>query len=241
MTAIAYPNHKATDRVREVCGNCGGSGVYNAPTSITFYTPAVGTESAGCFACHGTGYRSILVSSVRARARRAERQAAQRKAAAARYVAEREAEEARNAATRDAWVAKHPDLAAVLEDLRGDFGADMRSVLNSGANFTERQIAALQRIAEQRASEPAPAPVIEGRIEITGTVRTTKWVDNDYGGSMKMLIVDDRGFKVWGTVPASLEIDAGVRVTFTATVEASRDDETFGFYKRPTKVKVLPA
>lgn len=62
-----------------------------------------------------------------------------------------------------------------------------------------------------------------------------------------MLVLDDRGFKVWGTVPAALERDEhggmtvgtiaekGDRVTFTARLEPSSDDETFGFFKRPRR------
>jgi len=66
-----------------------------------------------------------------------------------------------------------------------------------------------------------------------------------------MLDKETDGNKVWGTVPeaaflndpesgSTLPLDAlkGREVEFTAAVERSRDDEHFGFYKRPTKVTV---
>ena len=65
---------------------------------------------------------------------------------------------------------------------------------------------------------------------------TTKWQDSHFGITLKMLVRDDRGFKVWGTVPSSLpNTESGDRVTFIAAVEASDDDETFGFFKRPRR------
>lgn len=41
------------------------------------------------------------------------------------------------------------------------------------------------------------------------------------------------GSEVW------FEKAKGRRIQFTATVEASRDDKSFGFFKRPTKGQVL--
>jgi hypothetical protein len=119
-----------------------------------------------------------------------------------------------------------------------------------------RDMARSERIAEERAAREAreaetSSPVVEGRIVVVGEVLTTKWQENDYGGSLKMLVRDDRGFKVWGTVPASIDLVGDVgqqrglghgdRVRFTATVEASGDDKTFGFFKRPTKAELLDA
>jgi hypothetical protein len=104
-----------------------------------------------------------------------------------------------------------------------------------------RDMARTERRATERAAEQAEAqPVVEGKITVEGKVLTIKWQDSDYGGSLKMLVADDRGFKVWGTVPRSIDsVERGDHVRFNATVEASRDDETFGFYKRPTKAEVL--
>lgn len=100
--------------------------------------------------------------------------------------------------------------------------------------------------AAERELENANAEAITaGKQMITGEIISTKWVDGFAYGQrvLKMVVKDDRGFKVWGTVPRSI-IEAndeplkGQRVTFTATVQASNDDDKFGFFKRPTKAAI---
>jgi hypothetical protein len=92
--------------------------------------------------------------------------------------------------------------------------------------------------------EAAPkVPVITGeKVEINGTIINTSTVENDYGTRYVITVLDDRGFKVWGTEPSKCwGCKVGDRIAFTAsTVEASDKDETFGFYKRPTKVVHTP-
>lgn len=79
----------------------------------------------------------------------------------------------------------------------------------------------------------------EGRVEITGSILCFKWQSSDYGDVLKMLVQDDRGFRVWGTVPKSLDdAERGSRVTFTATLTQSSRDAKFGFFKRPTKAAI---
>lgn len=98
--------------------------------------------------------------------------------------------------------------------------------------------------AKQRELENANAePIVAGKQVITGEVMSLKTQYSQYGEVTKMLVKDDRGFKVFGTVPqaiwdAAYELDIevkGQRVQFTATVEASKTDNKFGFFKRPTK------
>lgn len=125
--------------------------------------------------------------------------------------------------------------------------------------LTDRQIAAAAKVireADERrraeAKRRAEArPVVEGRGQIEGTVISTKWADGHFAYSpmvAKMTVQDDRGFRVYGTVPAPLldEVDdlsalRGRRVRFMAQAETSRDDETFGFFKRPTKTVLTRA
>lgn len=88
----------------------------------------------------------------------------------------------------------------------------------------------------RKVQEAAEAqPVVEGRITVEGQVLSTKWQESVYGGSLKMLVKDDRGFKVWGTVPSCIDPEKGDHVAFTATVKVSGDDPNFGFFSRPTK------
>lgn len=97
-----------------------------------------------------------------------------------------------------------------------------------------------ERIEREKAeATPIPADVLAGRATITGEVVSVKWRDSAYGGAFKMVVADDRRFKVWGTAPDALfedsELPVGTRVTFDAAITVSDDDPAFGFFKRPTK------
>lgn len=112
----------------------------------------------------------------------------------------------------------------------------------------------------KRAEERANAEdVPEGRVDITGVIVGEKIVDSDFGRVRKITVKDDRGFVVYGTIPSKIEeaiinnfyettydndkdalpVFVGVRLQFTATLTASKDDSKFGFYKRPTKPSLL--
>ena len=77
---------------------------------------------------------------------------------------------------------------------------------------------------------------------------------------LKMIVRVDGWYKVFGTCPDAMSyaiweqsqkdesFDGGVaqwvqrhpvRIKFTATVKQSKDDESFGYFKRPTKAEVL--
>lgn len=125
---------------------------------------------------------------------------------------------------------------------------DIKARLEKWGKISTKQIALVFKLA----SEPPKVEiewqeVVEGRQALTGTVLATKWQESQYGGSLKMLVHLDGDQKVWGTVPASLfwteegeDLELrGVRIGFTATVTQSNDDAKFGFFKRPTKGKVL--
>lgn len=109
--------------------------------------------------------------------------------------------------------------------------------------------------AERQAEHAAAESISAGKQLITGKIISTKLVDGfGYNQTvLKMVVKDDRGFKVYGTVPQAIideavprphslgaqvwdyEVLKGQRITFSATVQASDDDDKFGFFKRPTK------
>jgi|TARA_R110001583_G_scaffold19829_8_gene77049 hypothetical protein len=106
----------------------------------------------------------------------------------------------------------------------------------------------LQFIAEQKTESVKEArdkahsegeDVTEGRQVINGTVLAMKSQESDWGSVLKMLVQDDRGFRVWGSVPSSLDCSREDQITFTATIQQSDDDAKFGFFKRPTKASVV--
>lgn len=132
---------------------------------------------------------------------------------------------------------------------------DLKGYLLKYGSLSDKQVALVRKIAaEQRgrmadmeAEKATRAPVICGKIRVCGKVLSTKTVDHGFGYTLKMLVKDDRGFVVWGAVPAALRdaLDGrptwelkGWTVCFTAVVERSKDDETFGFFKRPRKVEI---
>jgi hypothetical protein len=182
-----------------------------------------------------------------------------RKAAALNH--ERESTAIISAQREAKLLAAHPELARLfdaewLEGCRNPFLQDIaRKALRQ--DLTMRQIEAAteaierseKRAAERAAQEEASIPAPEGRTDVTGTVVAVKWHQNDFGGSLKMTVRDDRGFTVWGSVPSALEYDeegnyvaddiTGTRVTFTATLTQSDDRPSFAFFKRPTKAAYL--
>jgi len=136
----------------------------------------------------------------------------------------RAAARAKSEAKREAKQAKWAAEAAVKEAAR-----------------LERQA---QWEAEKAAKHAAAAAIEPGKQEIIGTVVGTKEVEGfGYGEWVtKMIVESEMGWKVYGTMPASLhgeEPIKGCKVSFNATVEVSKDDEKFGFFKRPTKAKRL--
>jgi len=107
----------------------------------------------------------------------------------------------------------------------------------------EQKAQEIKKLAEeerQRQYDAAPA-IEEGRQSFVGEVLTTKWQDSFYGPVYKMLVQDDRGFKLWGTCPNAIDPSRGDRVAFVATATPSDDDPKFGFFKRPAKAVVLDA
>ena len=140
-----------------------------------------------------------------------------------------------------------------------EFIANMRDALHEWGRLTENQEAAVRkamareekREAERTAEWEAAADCPEGRVEVTGVIISTDIRDTSFGMQWKMLVRDDSGFKVWGSIPSKLHEPAeedgqfvtgqelkGKRVSFTAAITPSEDDQKFGFLKRPTKAKL---
>jgi hypothetical protein len=84
-------------------------------------------------------------------------------------------------------------------------------------------------------------PVTEDRIQFEGKIINTKFQENQFGGTFKMLFEDIKGFRLWGSVPSKLldEELNNLDIKFLATVSVSDKDSSFGFFKRPTKVTVI--
>ena len=143
---------------------------------------------------------------------------------------------------------------------RSDFDRNLRKIANSteigrkafglaaylpaGADKwldkeAERKAKAAAEAARKAAAEPVP--VTDKRIRIEGVIATIREVGTDFGVTTKVRVVTDAGWACWGTLPAVADDypERGDRIAFDARIERSDDDETFGFFSRPTKGEVL--
>jgi hypothetical protein len=219
------------------CGKCGATGYINAFGHV---------HNGVCFDCAGARnigrYQATPAHAIVLAERKAKRDA---KAAA------------KAAKVRAKVIASTPHLIGLVF-LAGvsDFAHSLVMQVLKGKTLSDLQLAGAfkaalfaiakadrdaARLAEKAEQEAAKRPVVTGKIRVTGEVLTIKEQYSDYGSTMKMLVLDDRGFKVWGSVPRKawdiVEGDmVGARLSFNASVEASNDDQCFGFFKRPSKV-----
>jgi len=141
-----------------------------------------------------------------------------------------------------------PEVAAFLADKKGTEGhyisMDIRRKLYRYGSISQKQADLISKLmadeiakAAKKVEQDADATMpIEGRVEVTGTVLSTKFQDSDFGGGLKML-VDVGTYRLWGSVPSSITVTKGDTVSFTAEVTAK--EAGFGFFKRPTQAKVL--
>jgi hypothetical protein len=115
---------------------------------------------------------------------------------------------------------------------------EAKRVAAAAKRNAERDARKAELEAKWAAEAEIAAPVPTGRVAVKGKVLMTKTVDGYAYNTLvyKMLVKDDSGFKVFGTVPSSISrVSKGDVVEFTATLEPSKDDPKFGFYKRPSK------
>lgn len=98
----------------------------------------------------------------------------------------------------------------------------------------------------QESGVPVDCPV--GRTLVVGEVIGIKEVDSYYtysGIARKMTVLDDSGFRVYGSVPNAFDCDrtfgVGSRVQFSANITPSEGSSDFGFFSRPTKLVLVGA
>jgi hypothetical protein len=258
------------------CKRCGGEGHYSH-----------NGEHSRCYECDNTSAK--LGEHIGSDRKVAEKWCHVR--ALAKANRERKAEETRLklVAARDERVAAlkltDPEVVALLQKTyddeneayaTGDYDVISKTnpflrtmagkLFNAGEKgLTENMVAAVRKnvawAAEKAVADAAKPALVEGRRVITGKVVSTKAVEGDYGTSYKMLVEEENGTRVFGSIPGNLwdeveflgsyrklawnETDGvmrkivGMELTFTATVEVSRDDKSFGFFKRPLKASVV--
>jgi hypothetical protein len=211
------------------CWKCNGSGRY--------------LHYGRCFTCWGTGKNG--------RKRRVAVNPADQPALDAQKARARErAQEKRAESAAKVWeknVADYPFLAEA--DERGGLWHVAADILFKARRYpiSEKQAAVVQRSleraarddernAEREAEAALRSPAPEGRLIFTGTVEWTGLKDSQYGVTRKIRVLTDDGWACYGTAPASIiEVEAGNRVTMTATLKPTDDDPTFAWFSRPAK------
>lgn len=184
-----------------ICGRCGGTG----------YTVYQMVDNGVCFQCNGLKGALSTITNEKAlqlygaKVKRAEKKERERLA----IVAERDARVAR-------LVAAAPEVAELLQKVyddaynEGRHSSFLRQLSEQvfhaeGRDLTENQLAAVQRGISKKADDEANAvPVETGKQIITGEIVSIKGVENDFGYAVKVVVKDDRGFKVYGSLAKSL-------------------------------------
>ena len=151
-------------------------------------------------------------------------------------------------------------VAQVLDFMRdhdGEFGLNLRRIADSeyigvkalgiacyapagATNHRAKMQERAARLAAQEAARADATPCPTGKVEIEGECLTIRETHSEYGSCWKMRVLTDAGWSAWGTIPRAIDdVEIGDRVRFTATITPSNDDNLFGFYKRPTRAKII--
>jgi len=142
--------------------------------------------------------------------------------------------------------AKNPDLVELIDfSLSDQAPVFSRSVMETVAikgNITDNQLVALQKAHKQHVLKSKPkSDCPAGEAQIEGEIVSVKSQQYGWNSTLKMVIQDDKGFRVYGTVPQSIQgaTLVGRKVSLTAYIEPSQDDTSFGFYYRPKKASLI--
>lgn len=164
---------------------------------------------------------------------------------------QRQKEEERRIGNLEYISKKFPEAYNLLVSYQGEntFILNVASRMDELGFLTEKQANAVIRAAQKdkefkahkEEEEKNASPVVEGKgIKITGRILNMYSKDTDFGTRYVMTVLDDRGFKVWGSEPSTEEeINPNDRIEFIANTTKSDRDETFGFFKRPRKLVKL--
>lgn len=230
--------------VLQTCYKCGGNGGSSA-WNRTGWT---------CYKCGGVGnlgWRVVKLYSAeklaKLEASKAKRDATLEAKRLVEAPAKAAAEEAERALSRSINMERYPEACKILDgEVEGSFLNDVKASYLKGYILSDAQCAAVVKSAERAKEWAARDEMInkfekmtgtleDGRLEVTAALINTKWVETNYGSSIKALWMTNKGIKLWGTLPAVIPSDSKGKVfKFSATIEMK--EPKFGFYKRPAKV-----
>lgn len=241
------------------CSRCGGAGA----SDKWLHTGRT------CYDCQGTGLGRNVEVKLYAPMKLAHLNALRDKRRDKAELVRRSKEEAeRREREENATVAKvknavkYPEAVAILKDYQGDntFLLDLQAKYHEGYDLTENQATAIieaGKRAEARRQWDARVEEIlgrgghpeAGRQDVTGLVLTGKWSESAYGSTLKLLVLDFRGFKIWCSAPRgfSSQLDRddegyiipgsarGLEIEMKVTLQPK--DPGFAFGSRPVLKK----
>ena len=229
---------KYTNRVvwtKADCFKCGGSGIYSQFHGHCWACNGMGTRDAKTFVKvwpEGSSEAQIEAWEAeverRSELRRLKKQLATLKAT--------DVKESAAIVGANQLLANTPGLVEALKHDH-DISRDLAKKLFERGTLSEKQVALAFRLVEQnakRAEETAKAlPAPEGRHIVEGVVLCVKIQDSHFGSTLKMLVKDERGFKVWTSVPKSMDPAKGDNVRIKVTLSPKKEDPKFAFGSRP--------
>jgi len=150
------------------------------------------------------------------------------------------------------FLTAHPEAMSIIGWCRlaraPKIAKDMLEKMRRFGELSEKQITTLESIREKDEARRASATgkALSGRHTVKGTVLSTKTIPGFDPRKMvtKLTIDFGNGVRAFGNAP---EYNAagqvmfprkGDEVEFTATFEPSKNDELFGFWKRPAKFTI---
>jgi len=156
-----------------------------------------------------------------------------RRAKAAKTAAHNAKEYARLEAAYPGLTAAFETDHYIVRDIKRQY--ETRPISDKQAQLVLKIAADVAAKAAARAAEPPAPPAPEGRVTVEGEVLSTRVDSGPYGDVRKMLVKSAEGWKCWGTAPSGLNVEKGVQVRFTATLNplAERKEPGFAFFKRP--------
>ena len=115
---------------------------------------------------------------------------------------------------------------------------DFSKTIMNAINSAEQAVKALRKEETIKYNQENKEALKEGRYIVTGKVIKifTSVYDNGYQitYTQKMIVELEGGQMVTGTIPKKLEAAEGEIVTFKATFETDKEDQTRGKFSRPT-------
>lgn len=228
-------------QARHSCDYCG------TPIVHTFWIESSDGQlfkvGSDCVLKTSDKHLSMTVSTARKDAARLIREAewrAQEKLRAEQRKAERADEIA-------AWRAANPWWEEFsVANSRDRIVADLMRAVAKFGMLTERQTVLARNMRDALSRPKAEVPAGPVKLAITGTVVSIKTEPSNYhyGLDYRVLldVVDQTGgvYRLFGTLPkAAYEAAKGDKIQMLATITQSRNDKTFGFYSRPTKVVLI--